>query len=138
MADAHPQRCGGTAMKVVLRLCAFALLLPMALSLSAAEQSAATRIEDPALKRAYAQSIRSRVVENWLRPDSVLPGQRCSARISQLPTGTVVKVEMQSDCQFDAAGRTSLENAVRRAQPLPTKGFESVYVRDLLMTFIAE
>ncbi|WP_439449818.1 TonB C-terminal domain-containing protein [Stenotrophomonas sp. ATs4] len=138
MVDAHSQRCDGPATKAVLRLCAFALLLPVALSLSAAEPSAATRNDDPALKRAYAESIRSRVLENWLRPASVLPGQHCSARIVQLATGTVINVETQADCQFDAVGRTSLEDAVRRAQPLPTKGFERVYVRDLLMTFIAE
>jgi len=123
---------------VALRLFAFALLVPMAFLLSAAEQSAPARAADPALTQAYAEAIRARVLQHWIRPPSVLPGQRCTARIMQLPTGTVIDVQTQPGCQFDAVGRTSLEDAVRRAQPLPSKGYERVHVRTLQMTFVAE
>lgn len=138
MVDARSQRWGGPARTAALRLSAFGLLLPMALALSAAERSAPARTVDAALTQAYAEAIRARVLEHWLRPASVLPGQRCSARILQLPSGTVIDVQAQPDCQFDAIGRTSLEDAVRRAQPLPSKGFERVYVRNLQLTFVAE
>ncbi|WP_165835736.1 TonB C-terminal domain-containing protein [Stenotrophomonas sp. SPM] len=139
MVEARCQRWGGPAKSAALRLSAFGLLLPMALALSAAERSAPARtMDDDALTQAYGDAIRARVLEHWLRPASVLPGQRCSVRILQLPSGTVIDVQAQPECQFDAVGRTSLEDAVRRAQPLPSKGFERVYVRNLQLTFVAE
>ncbi|WP_080353878.1 TonB C-terminal domain-containing protein [Stenotrophomonas indicatrix] len=138
MAHVRSPHCGGPATKGALRVCAFALSLPMALSLSAAEQAGVPRNDHLALQKAYADAVRARIVEHWLRPASVLPGQQCSARVLQLPTGTVISVETQSDCQFDAVGRSSLEDAVRRAQPLPTEGFQSVYARHLQLTFVAE
>lgn len=138
MADARSPRCGGPGTKGGLRLCALALSLPMVLTLSAAERAGEPRNDDLALQTAYADAVRARILEHWLRPASVLPGQRCSARIVQFPTGHVIAVETQPDCQFDAAGRTSVEDAVLRAQPLPIKGYQSVYVRNLHVTLIAE
>lgn len=138
MADARSLRHGAPAMGAGGRLGAVVLLFSLALPLSAAERGSAPRTDDLSLQTAYADAVRARILEHWLRPASVLPGQRCSTHIVQFPTGHVIAVETEPDCQFDAEGRTSLRNAVLHAQPLPIVGFESVYLRNLYVTFVAE
>ncbi|WP_312739126.1 TonB C-terminal domain-containing protein [Stenotrophomonas sp.] len=87
---------------------------------------------------AYVRAVRAQVIQYWLRPASVAPGQRCAAQIQRTQDGTVTAVAMEAGCQFDAAGQRSLEQAVRRAQPLPSSGDERMDARPLRLTFIAE
>ena len=74
----------------------------------------------------------------WIRPDTVPLGQRCRVSIRQIPGGEVIDVEVQPGCPFDEAGRRSLEAAVLRAKPLPYRGFESVFQRNLTLNFEAQ
>jgi len=85
----------------------------------------------------YAAAIQQAVVNQWLRPETVPLGQRCRVQIRQLPGGEVIEVKVQPCCPYDEAGQRSLEAAVLRAQPLPYRGFESVFQRTLTLNFEA-
>src|SRR5699024_7820343 len=86
----------------------------------------------------YQAAIQEAVARGWTRPDSVPLGQRCRIYITQLPGGDVMNVEFDSSCPYDELGRRSVEAAVRRAAPLPYRGFESVFNRQLNFNFVAE
>ena len=86
----------------------------------------------------YAAAIQQAVLGQWTRPDSVPLGTRCRIIIKQLPGGEVMSAEVQPGCAMDQAGQDSLERAVRRAQPLPYRGFESVFNRQLNFNFEAQ
>lgn len=93
---------------------------------------------DPNLTGKYAAAIQQAVLDQWIRPESVPLGQRCSIAIRQLPGGQVMSVEVAPSCPYDAAGKRSIEAAVLRAQPLPYRGFEAVFQRDLTLNFTAQ
>ena len=93
---------------------------------------------DANLSGQYAAAIQKAVLDQWIRPDSVPRGQRCRITIRQLPGGDVVDVEVSPSCPYDEAGKRSVEAAVRRAQPLPYRGFESVFNRTLNFNFEAQ
>lgn len=83
----------------------------------------------------YAIAVRQKILRNWTAPASVEPGQRCRVVITQSPGGTVVSSQFGADCQFDIVGRESIERAVRKAQPLPYKGYEAVFQRTMSVDF---
>lgn len=85
----------------------------------------------------YAAAIQAAIVPNWVHQDN-LPMAPCEVHITQLPGGSVVSAVVDDSCPYDAAGRISVENAVLRSQPLPYKGFERVFRRNLTMTFSAQ
>ncbi|SFR89065.1 colicin import membrane protein [Dyella sp. OK004] len=82
----------------------------------------------------YQAAIQNAVTQNWLRPDN-MPSTPCVVHIVQLPGGDVMSAKVDSACPYDDAGKRSIENAVLRAQPLPYKGFESVFKRNIDFTF---
>ncbi|MGE8227765.1 MAG: cell envelope integrity protein TolA [Stenotrophomonas sp.] len=86
----------------------------------------------------YAAAIQQAVVAQWTRPDNVPNGTRCRILIKQLPGGGVASAEVQPGCAMDAAAQESIERAVLRAQPLPFRGYETVFRRELLFTFTAQ
>ncbi|MCF7221988.1 cell envelope integrity protein TolA [Marilutibacter chinensis] len=92
---------------------------------------------DDALMARYGDALRDAVVAHWIRPQSVSPGARCMLLVRQLPGGDVVSAEVSSPCDYDEAGRASIEAAVYKAQPLPYAGFETVFQRQLLLNFEA-
>jgi len=92
---------------------------------------------DEGLLAKYAAAIQSAVVQQWTRPDSVALGTKCVVEITQLPGGEVMEAHVRSGCPMDAAGQRSIEAAVLKAQPLPYRGFESVFRRKLIFTFEA-
>ncbi|HIY70526.1 MAG TPA: cell envelope integrity protein TolA [Candidatus Luteimonas excrementigallinarum] len=93
---------------------------------------------DSDLAARYAAALQEAIVRNWTRPDNVALGQRCRIYITQLPGGQVMNVEFDNSCPYDALGRRSVEAAVRRAEPLPYAGFESVFNRRLNLNFTAQ
>lgn len=93
---------------------------------------------DANLKGEYAAAIQKAVLNQWIRPDSVPLGQRCTIAIRQLPGGEVVEAKVAANCPYDDAGKRSIEAAVLRAQPLPYRGFESVFQRNLTFNFTAQ
>lgn len=92
---------------------------------------------DESLKAQYVLAIQRAVESNWLRPETVRPGQPCKLRIRQIVGGEVIAVAIDPSCPYDELGRRSVEAAVRKAEPLPYTGFESVFSPDLLFTFVA-
>lgn len=86
----------------------------------------------------YAAAIQQAVLAQWTRPDSVPLGQKCTIHIRQVKGGTVINAEVSGNCPFDDAGRRSVEAAVLKAQPLPYRGFESVFSPDLNFNFTAQ
>ncbi|HBK45590.1 MAG TPA: cell envelope integrity protein TolA [Xanthomonadaceae bacterium] len=86
----------------------------------------------------YAAAIQQAVLSQWVRPDSVPLGQKCTINIRQLPGGSVVDASVAPGCPFDEAGKRSIEAAVLRAQPLPYRGYESVFQRNLTFNFTAQ
>lgn len=89
---------------------------------------------DNSLLAQYQAAIQNAVTQNWLRPDN-MPNTPCVVHIVQLPGGDVMSAKVDSSCPYDEAGKRSIENAVLRAQPLPYKGFESVFKRTIDFTF---
>lgn len=90
------------------------------------------------LRARYAQAIEQAVRNQWVRPDSVPLGQKCTVMIVQIVGGDVAEAKVAPGCPFDEAGKRSLEAAVLRAQPLPYRGFESVFSRELTINFTAQ
>ena len=91
--------------------------------------------KDDSLQAQYFAAIQSAITNNWLRPDSTQPGLRCTIRIVQIPGGDVIGVQLSNPCNADPQTRTSIEQAVKRASPLPFKGFEKVFSRDFNLNF---
>jgi colicin import membrane protein len=86
------------------------------------------------LSSQYAAAIQNAVTQNWLRPDN-MPSTPCVVHIVQLPGGDVMSAKVDSSCPYDEPGKRSIENAVLRATPLPYKGFEKVFQRQIDFTF---
>ncbi|MDO1527767.1 cell envelope integrity protein TolA [Fulvimonas sp. R45] len=104
--------------------------------LPAAEQrQSGNNSADSALRDRYAAAIQNAVTPNWLRPDN-MPNVPCKVHIVQLPGGEVMSATVDSSCPYDDAGRRSIENAVLRTKTLPYKGFEKVFSRDIILTFM--
>jgi hypothetical protein len=97
------------------------------------------READPqqSLAARYAAALQDAVSRNWVRPDSVQLGQHCRLQLKQLPGGQVIDVQAEPSCPFDKAGRSSLESAVIKAEPLPYAGFEAVFNRSVVLDFLA-
>src|SRR5438445_1791318 len=90
---------------------------------------------DTSLLAEYSSAIIKVVTDNWNRPDTVQPGLRCAVHVIQLPGGTVMSAKAVSPCNADQVARTSIEQAVTKAQPLPYKGYESVFQREITFIF---
>ena len=92
---------------------------------------------DADLRGRYVAAIQEAVLRQWTRPESVPVGTRCRVVITQLPGGEVMSAKVQPGCAMDAAGQDSVERAVLKAQPLPYRGYESVFERTLTLNFEA-
>jgi colicin import membrane protein len=91
--------------------------------------------KDDDLSARYAAAIQSAVTNNWNRPDSAQPGLRCTIEITQIPGGDLLNVTVASPCNADQVTRNSIESAVRKAAPLPYKGYEKVFQRSIRFNF---
>lgn len=89
------------------------------------------------LEAEYVAAIHSRVLANWIVPATLKPGSHCEVKVVQLPGGTIASAVATENCKFDEAGKASIEAAVLRAQPLPYRGFESVFQRWIMLNFQA-
>jgi len=90
---------------------------------------------DSGLRMAYMHAVQRAVMMHWLRPESAQPGLRCAVEIRQDSAGNVTELEIVEPCNADPATRESILAAVRRAQPLPHEGFESVLATSVRFTF---
>ncbi|MET0129166.1 MAG: cell envelope integrity protein TolA [Stenotrophomonas chelatiphaga] len=90
------------------------------------------------LSAKYVAAIQQKVKGQWTRPDSVPLGQKCQVSITQIPGGQVIQAKVVGNCAFDDAGKRSIEAAVLNAQPLPYRGFETVFQRTINFNFTAQ
>lgn len=90
---------------------------------------------DDSLLGRYQLAIQQAVTSNWSRPESTQAGIRCTLRIVQIPGGEVIQVSVTSPCNADDLTRRSIEAAVLKAQPLPYRGYENVFQRDITFNF---
>lgn len=102
---------------------------------AAASPPPGNRGTDPALAARYAAALQAAILRNWIRPESVQPGQRCRLTIRQIPGGEVVDVQVSGTCPYDELGRRSVEAAVLKASPLPYAGFEEAFEREVNLNF---
>jgi colicin import membrane protein len=91
--------------------------------------------QDNDLTARYAAAIQAAVTQNWNRPDSAVPGLRCTLNIAQIPGGDVISVTVGSPCNADPVTRNSIEQAVMKAAPLPYQGYEKVFQRNIKFNF---
>lgn len=83
----------------------------------------------------YSSAIVKVVTDNWNRPDTAPAGVRCAVHIVQIRGGTVLSANIASPCNADQITQESIKQAVTKAQPLPYKGYESVFQRDITFIF---
>lgn len=90
---------------------------------------------DASLAAEYNSAIIKVVTDNWNRPDTAPAGLRCAVRIVQIPGGTVISANIGTPCNADQITQESIKQAVTKAQPLPYKGYESVFQREITFIF---
>ena len=90
---------------------------------------------DTSLLAEYSAAIINVVRQNWNRPDNASPGLRCTVNVIQLPGGDVMSATAVAPCNADPVTRASIEQAVTKAQPLPYKGYEKVFSRQITFIF---
>ena len=86
---------------------------------------------------AYQFAIAQKIRRNWAVPASAGPETRCSVRVTQLPGGEVVSVNIIS-CNGDAAVQRSVEAAIRRSSPLPEPSNPDLFDRNLTLNLTLE
>lgn len=91
--------------------------------------------KDDSLQAQYVAAIQNAITNNWLRPDTTQPGLRCMIAITQIPGGDLLDAHVIDPCNADPLTRSSIEQAVRRAAPLPYKGYEKVFQRAFHFNF---
>lgn len=82
----------------------------------------------------YQAQIQARIERAWIRPSSARPGLNCEVRITQIPGGEVVGVQV-GRCNGDESVRQSIEAAAYRASPLPKPPDAALFDRNLVVTF---
>ncbi|MDR3445299.1 MULTISPECIES: cell envelope integrity protein TolA [unclassified Dyella] len=88
----------------------------------------------PSLAADYSRAVMQAVQTNWIRPDNT-PASSCKVRVTQQPGGHITGIDIESDCPYDEAGKRSVVNAVRRADPLPYQGYEKAFQSTIVITF---
>jgi colicin import membrane protein len=82
----------------------------------------------------WGAAIRGRVQRAWIRPDTARSGIDCTVAVTQTTGGIVSAVEVRA-CNGDEAVRQSIEDAVRRASPLPAPPDPALFEREILLRF---
>jgi colicin import membrane protein len=99
-----------------------------------AEAKTGAEGKDDSLLAQYSAALLNAAFQNWIRPDTT-ESVVCDVNIKQIPGGEVLSANVVEPCRTDALTKQSIEAAILRAQPLPYKGFESVFRREIIFTF---
>lgn len=101
----------------------------------AAQQKAAEQASQDASDRAeYQRQLFRHIQRNWTRPAGAQEDFSCRIRIQQLPGGQIQSYELLDSCGnpfLDA----SVENALRKSDPLPLPANPRVFDRTLTLQF---
>lgn len=93
---------------------------------------------DSAAMAAYRFAIAQSIRRNWSVPASAGPETRCSVRVTQLPGGEIVGVNILSCNSDDAALKRSVEAAIHRSSPLPEPSDPDLFDRNLRLNLTLE
>jgi colicin import membrane protein len=83
----------------------------------------------------YKAAIQQAVQNNWLQPPSAQSGLQCTVRVNLIPGGDVAGVRIVVS-SGDAAFDRSVENAVRKAAPLPLPSDPGLFDNFRELTFV--
>lgn len=83
----------------------------------------------------YLAGIKQAVQNNWLQPPSAQSGLQCTVRVNLIPGGDVAGVRIVVS-SGDAAFDRSVENAVRKAAPLPLPSDPGLFENFRELTFV--
>lgn len=98
-----------------------------------AEQARLDAMNAGAMAR-YMYALQQKIERNWVQPPSAGPGTNCVVNVTQLPSGEVVRVVVES-CNGDENVKRSVEAAVQKASPLPRPEDPSLFERNLRFIF---
>ena len=94
--------------------------------------------EKAKLLNLYQQAIVTAVERQWNKPVSSTKNLVCYVRVKQLIGGTVVDASIASPCNANNIVKKSILDAIKKADPLPYKGFEEVFDRNAIFIFKPE
>ncbi|MCF6318443.1 MAG: TonB C-terminal domain-containing protein [Proteobacteria bacterium] len=83
----------------------------------------------------YQLAVISSVEKQWNKPASANKNLLCHVKVKQIPGGGVVTATISTPCNANSIVRKSIIAAILKADPLPYKGFESVFVRSATFIF---
>jgi len=87
------------------------------------------------LREAYILAIKQKIERNWREPQGITEMPDCEVRVIQGPGGVILDVSFGA-CQGGSnTYRSSIENAVYKAEPLPKPGDPSLFERELIILF---
>lgn len=103
-------------------------------AIRAAEKAKAQAAQDAEDRAGYANMLASYIQRHWTRPPGMEDDFSCRIRIRQLPGGQIQGYELLESCGntfLDA----SVENAIKKSDPLPLPDNPRVFERTLTLTF---
>lgn len=87
------------------------------------------------LRQDYILAIKRKVERKWLKPPGSGKMPVCEVHVIQGPGGLVLNVTVGACQGSTVAYRNSIENAVRKADPLPAPGDTALFDRELKFLF---
>lgn len=94
--------------------------------------------EDQTKLEEWVGLIGALVRQNWRKPPTAASGARCRVLVNQLPGGDVISASVAPGCRVDEVTKRSIVDAVLRSEPLPYKGYERVFRRQLTFEFVVD
>jgi colicin import membrane protein len=99
-----------------------------------AEEEHVHEVETGPLSASYYAVLQARITRSWIKPSSAGPGIDCRVEVTQVPGGEITLARV-TQCNGDEAVRQSIENAVRRASPLPEPPDPALFHRQFTFEF---
>ncbi|MDJ0657316.1 MAG: cell envelope integrity protein TolA [Xanthomonadales bacterium] len=106
--------------------------------LAALENQERQSAQELTLQQEWVAVIAAIVRQNWRKPPTAKKGERCQVRVNQLPGGDVINASLVAGCNVDEVTKRSIVDAVLRSEPLPYKGYEKVFRRQLTFEFLVD
>lgn len=85
----------------------------------------------------YALAIQKKVTSRWIVPTGLAGKLKCEVDIVQQQGGQVLSANVEPSCPFDATTRKSVETAAMNSSPLPYAGYERVFSKRVVLSFIS-
>lgn len=99
-----------------------------------AREAAARQRQQQTVLNQWLRDVQQKVQRYWIQPSDWPPGTSCTVRVSMIPGGEVVQVELRQSCGNDARDR-SVETAAFRASPMPMPSDPALFQRQVDLVF---